>query len=369
MTCDDDPIQRRATPLASLIKERIRRDGPISVLDYMSLCLHHPEHGYYRGRAAIGAEGDFITAPEISQAFGEIIGLWSGVVWQSMGAPRHINLVELGPGRGTLLRDALRAMRAVPGFLDALSVHLVESSPQLEANQRSALADTSVPLAWHGSAADLPPGPMILLANEFLDTCPAAQLEVLTDGIAMRGVGLDQSGALAFVRLPPVIRVDPGDLGISPLPAPGSIIEQQSFAFLLDLLAMSGDDPFAGLFIDYGYISPTAGSSLQAVRAHRAEHPLTSPGEADLTVHVDFSAFGRLAEASALACDGPLTQAEFLGRLGIVDRASRLMASNPSKAAEIEAGVARLISPGAMGVRFKALGVRSPGLPPLPGFA
>jgi SAM-dependent MidA family methyltransferase len=369
MTYDYDPGERRATPLADIIKERIRREGPISILDYMSLCLNHPEHGYYRSKPAIGAAGDFVTAPEISQVFGEIIGLWSGVVWQSMEMPPHINLVELGPGRGTLLRDALRAARAVPGFLDALSVNLVEASARLEAEQRAALAATGLPLAWHSSAADLPPGPMIVLANEFLDACPAAQLEVLSDGIAMLGVGLDAGGALEFVRLPPVIGIDPGDLRISPVPPPGAIIEQQSFAFLLDLLWERGDDLFAGLFIDYGHLAPAAGSTLQAVRAHRAEHPLASPGEADLTVHVDFSAFRSLAEASGLLCDGPLTQAEFLGRLGIVERASRLMAANPAKAAEIEVGVARLIAPSGMGTRFKAIGVRSPTVPPLPGFA
>lgn len=369
MTYDYDPDERRATPLADLIKERIRRDGPISVLDYMGLCLNHPEHGYYRTRPAIGASGDFVTAPEISQAFGEIIGVWTGVVWQSMAMPRRLNLVELGPGRGTLLRDALRAARAVPGFLDALSVHLVEASPRLEAEQRAALAGTGQPIAWHGSAADLPPGPTIVLANEFLDACPAAQLEVLSDGIAMLGVGLDAGGALAFVRLPPVIRIDPDNLGISPVPGRGAIIEQQGFAFLLELLAGRGDDLLAGLFIDYGHLAPAAGSTLQAVRAHRAEHPLASPGEADLSVHVDFSAFRSLAEASALLCDGPLTQAEFLGRLGIVERASRLMAANPTRAAEIEAGVARLIAPGGMGTRFKAIGVRSPEVPPLPEFA
>lgn len=364
-----DATARRDTPLARLIKQHIDRDGPLSVLEYVRLCLEHPEHGYYRTKPVLGARGDFITAPEISQIFGELIGLWSAVVWRAMGRPPLLNLVELGPGRGTLMADALRALRVMPDCLAALRGHLVESNAVLMQAQRDTLHQAPCPVTWHASPAELPQGPTILLANEFLDTCPAAELEVVDEGLAMRGVGLDAAGELTFVRLSPVIKANAADLGIDPAPAPGTIIEQQSFAVLLDLLSGAGAAPFAGLFIDYGYETPSTGASLQAVRNHSPEHPLTSPGEADLTVQVNFAAFRRLAEAAGLACDGPIPQAEFLGALGIMERASRLMAANPAKALAIETAVARLMAPAGMGSRFKVIGVRTPALATLPGFA
>ncbi len=361
-----DPEFRRATPLALQLEHRIRRDGPISVRQYMDACLNDPVHGYYRTQRAIGQEGDFVTAPEISQAFGELIGLWAAVVWQQMGSPAQFNLVELGPGRGTLMADLLRATRGVPGFLGAARIALVEPNPVLVAAQKQRLGDHAAAARWYSDLSEIRPAPTILLANEVLDVVPVCQHLRLADGWREMGVGLDASGRLAFQVLP--------EPGAPRLPdqitdsAPGDVFEQRDCgAVVSGLQRLAGSGPVAALFIDYGHTGPAFGDTLQAVRSQHYEHPLTSPGEADITAHVDFSAFGTQARAAGFVCDGPVTQAEFLGSLGIVQRASRLMAANAAKAGTIEAGVARLMAPGGMGLRFKVLGVRSPGLGLLPG--
>lgn len=361
-----DPDERRDTPLARKLKERIRRDGPISVAEYMRACLQDPEHGYYRKAPAIGAGADFITAPEISQVFGELIGLWCAVVWQEIGSPEKLNLVELGPGRGTLLRDALRAARRVPAFERAVSVFLVETSEPLRAVQRETLSGAVVSVGWLTETAslhELADQPCMVLGNEFLDTLPASQIVRTEHGWRERGVALDTAGGLVFCT----IEREEGDLGGVDNGEPGAVRERRSFEPLL--AALAGRPPVAALFIDYGHVRTSPGDTLQAVRGHRAEHPLSGPGEADLTVQVDFEAFSVAARAASFAIDGPVTQAEFLGSLGIMQRASRLMAANPAKAAAIETGVARLMSPTGMGSRFKVIGVRSLNLPPLPGFA
>jgi SAM-dependent MidA family methyltransferase len=365
-----DPEARRATPLARVLEQRMRRDGPISVRDYMHACLQDEAHGYYRTRTAIGAAGDFITAPEISQVFGELIGLWCAVVWQQMRAPTRVNLVELGPGRGTLMRDALRAAKVLPGFLDAVMVHLVESSATLREIQAATLCDDARRPTWHDSLETLPGAtPTIVVANELLDALPIRQLVASPGGLVERMVGLDDAGRLVFLH---GSTVGPPPDGVA-APADGELVEIGDFSMLAPLGGLARRAPVAGLCIDYGHWmsppdGPIAGETLQAVRHHAAEHPLTSPGEADLTAHVDFAAFGRQAARQGFAVDGPVTQAEFLGSLGILQRASRLMAANPAKAHEIEAGVARLMAVPGMGNRFKAIGIRSAGLAPLPGF-
>ncbi len=358
------------TPLGEELVARIKREGPISVAAYIEACLYDPAHGYYRKRDAIGRSGDFITAPEISQVFGELIGLWCAVVWRQMGEPGTLRLVELGPGRGTLMRDALRAARALPPFRAALHVHLVETNTSLAAQQRATLADADVPLTW---STDLDAatcgGPVIIIANEFLDTLPIAQW-VRHDGHwRKRCVGLGGEGRLAFVdgasdpdvRLPPAIAESARE---------GDILETRAAALARwsETLAALGT-PLAALFIDYGHVAPSLGDTLQAVRMHRYDDPLAAPGEADLTAQVDFSAVTAAMQRCGLACDGPVTQAEFLGALGIAERASLLMATNPAKAAGIEGDIARLMAPGGMGTRFHATGVRSRELAALPGFA
>ena len=361
-----DPQARRATPLAAKLAERIRRDGPITVHDYMTACLTDPDHGYYRTRDAIGRGGDFVTAPEISQVYGELIGLWAAVVWQQIGRPAPFALVELGPGRGTLMADALRATRIVPGFAAAARVHLVEVSEALRRIQSATLGAHGAEATWHEHVTQVPAGPAIVIANEFVDALPVEQFVRQDVGWRSRAVDLDAVGCLAFSadRAGPVHFPRGAPLTSSP----GTIFERRTtmdLAFGLARLAKAGG--MGAVVIDYGHTLSGPGDTLQAVRAHRFEHPLTSPGEADLTAQVDFSALADSARSFELAVDGPVTQAEFLGSLGIVERASRLMASNPAQAAAIEAGVARLLAPGGMGSRFRAIGVRSSCLPPLPG--
>jgi SAM-dependent MidA family methyltransferase len=356
----------RETPLASVIKARIARDGPISVADYMDVCLQDAEHGYYRGRAAIGASGDFVTAPEISQVFGEIIGLWCAVVWQQMGAPPALRLIELGPGRGTLVRDALRAARVVPAFRAALRVELIESNATLAGVQREALESEGVAVSWSQgpSAGD---GPVIVIANEFLDTLPAEQWIFRNGAWHQRLVGLDASDRLAFVDRPLVDDVKlPSEL---PGPADGDIFETRWRAFdALGRKLASLGAPLAGLFIDYGHTVPGYGDTLQAVASHRFTNPLEAPGEADLTAQVDFASFREALHRHGVIGDGPVPQAEFLGQLGAVERASRLMAANPQRVGELEAGFARLTAPAGMGSRFQAMGIRSVDIPLLPAF-
>jgi len=354
-----------ATPLARQLAERIAQSGPIDVADYFAACLNDAEHGYYRRQPAIGREGDFITAPEISQIFGELIGLWCAVVWQQMGTPTTVRLIELGPGRGTLMRDALRAARLVPGFRAALRVELVEINEHLIAMQRATLAGAEVSIRWT-HALEPGDGAAIVIGNEFLDTLPISQL-VFTDGVWRRRlVGLDAAGALAFTT------GEPAEAALAATapqaPGDGDIFESRGAALTAFAAALAqAGDPLAALFIDYGHPKPACGDTLQALSAHRYADPLGSPGEHDLTSQVDFSSVADAMRAHGLACDGPVTQAEFLGRLGVVERASRLMTANSSRAAEIEGAVSRLIAPGGMGTRFLALGARSHGLQPLPG--
>lgn len=365
-----DAAARRDTPLARKLKERIRRDGPLPLADYMLACLQDEEHGYYRTKTAIGAKGDFVTAPEISQVFGELIGLWCAVVWQQMGAPKTFNLVELGPGRGTLMADALRAARALPGFLAACQLQLIETSETLRRVQAQTLSGAVQSMSWHTRLDRVPPNPSIVVANEFLDTFAIDQF-VMADGVwRRRAVGLDGDGHLQLVN-------DPREVAALPVPAgavasEGAVFERPTadVARLLqrDLDRLAGAAPLAALFIDYGYAATGLGDTLQAVREHKPEHPLTSPGEADLTAYVDFEAFGTAARKAGFTVEKPVPQAYFLGQLGILERAKRLMAANPAKALELETGVVRLMAVPGMGSRFMAIGVRSDSLPSLPGF-
>jgi NADH dehydrogenase [ubiquinone] 1 alpha subcomplex assembly factor 7 len=361
---------RRETPLLPLLREEIGRAGALPVSRYMEHCLRHPEHGYYCAQRAIGVEGDFITAPEISQIFGELIGLWCAVVWQSIGLPSELQLIEVGPGRGTLMSDALRALRKVPGLDNALSVHLIEVSPILRSAQEAKLSALPCRIRWHETLAAVPvDGPRIAIANEFLDTLPVEQYVQTDTGPRLRTVELDTEGQLVFATDPssPVPLIMQRRLAGT---APGTVAEVPAHDFgFLDALALNKDHSGVALFIDYGHEVSGTGETLQAVRGHRFEHVLTSPGEADLSAQVDFSALREAANARGLEVEGPLPQAEFLGQLGILERASRLMAANPLQARDIEAGVLRLMAPNGMGTRFKTIAVKSHLLPDLPGFA
>ncbi len=360
---------RRVTPLGEILKMEIAANGPISVDTYMRHCLSDPQHGYYTTQSGIGRDGDFTTAPEISQVYGELLGLWAAVAWQQMGAPGRVNLIELGPGRGTLMSDALRAARLLPGFVNAIDVHLCEINPYFRERQAEQLEPHQISITWHETWPELGPSPSIVIANEFLDTIPGSQWTRDAKGAWHEiQVGLDKKGQLSFVRTPRHPLFDEADL--PPALTTDPIYTEADFSGLIaDLAQQAETGNLAALFIDYGHTSSAWGDTLQAVRNHRAEHPLKSPGQADLSLAVDFGTFQRAAESSNLICDGPVTQAEFLGQLGIAERASKLMTNNPDRANEIESAIFRLMSATGMGTLFHAIGVRSFGTEPLPGFA
>ena len=338
------------------------------VAQYMRVGLADPRQGYWRRTDTIGATGDFVTAPEISQVFGELIGLWSAVVWQGMGRLSPLRFVELGPGRGTLMRDARRAARAMPQFLDAATIHLIEVSASLREIQRRTLLPPhrgegdSPAIVWHGALDQVPPGAAIVIANEFLDALPIRQLVYGGDAWHERVIDMGPESSLRFAVGPRVEFRGPATQ------ESGSIVELRAGEDdVLRALAVRAD-PCVALFIDYGPAEPSIGDTLQAVRRHAYADPLLGPGTADLTAHVQFAALAAKARAAGLATHGPITQAEFLGRLGIVERTQRLMAANPERAGEIEAAVQRLISPAGMGGLFKVIAVGSPHLPPPPPF-
>jgi NADH dehydrogenase [ubiquinone] 1 alpha subcomplex assembly factor 7 len=353
---------RCATGLLAVLRERIRRHGPLRLDAYMAMCLVDPEHGYWNKPHSIGADGDFITAPEISQVFGELLGLWAAITWQRMGKPALVRLVELGPGRGTLMRDALRAAGLVAAFRAAVSLHLIEMSPALRRLQQAVLAGAPA-LFWHEHLADVPAGPAIVIGNEFLDALPIRQL-VFGEGVwRERTVELDSAGALRF-GLGEVVPFQ----GHAPA-RPGDVAELRSGedAVLGELKNRAA--PISALLIDYGPAEPAYGDTLQGVRRHAYVEPLSDPGDVDLTAHVGFAALAAKARGAGLSVHGPLTQAEFLGRLGIIERAARLMAANPAEAGQIEAAVQRLLMPNGMGGHFKVLAVGSPQLPSPAPFA
>ncbi|MET4702151.1 NADH dehydrogenase [ubiquinone] 1 alpha subcomplex assembly factor 7 [Constrictibacter sp. MBR-5] len=357
------------TPLADLLRRRIAQQGPITVAAFMAEALGHPRHGYYMRRDPFGTAGDFVTAPEISQMFGELLGLWCAERWLAMGRPAKVALVELGPGRGTLMSDALRAARGVPGFLAALSVHLVETSPPLRAAQRATLATVEVPVAWHDGVESVPPAPMLLLANEFLDALPIRQFVRMPAGWHERMIGW-HDGAFHFTvapgRSPLADALSPAASG-APLGAVAELCPP-AIALAGTVAARIRAAGGAALFVDYGHARSAAGDTLQAVRNHRHVPVLEAAGEADITAHVDFEAVARAAGEAGATVLGPVDQGTLLRRLGIETRAATLARAAPAKAAQVEAACRRLIAPGEMGTLFKALAVIAPGQTTPAGF-
>jgi NADH dehydrogenase [ubiquinone] 1 alpha subcomplex assembly factor 7 len=352
------------------IRDEIAAAGPMDVATFIAHALGDSEHGYYRTRDPLGSAGDFVTAPEISQMFGELIGLWCAEVWTRLGAPRPVRLIELGPGRGTMMADALRAVaRAAPDFRAAIELHLVETSPALRAVQRARLADAA-PI-WHDDAAAVPAGPALILANEFLDALPVHQLERTAAGWCARQVAIAPAGQLAFQ-----VASEPSPHGALLAPAVaaaplGSVAELSPAARELvgALACRIVGQGGAALLIDYGHTMSAPGDSLQAVRGHRRHPVLEAPGEADLTSHVDFAALADIAGTLA-AVHGPVTQAAFLRQLGIVARAEALARDKPAAAAlGVRAALGRLIEPSQMGTLFKVMAIGAPGDPAPPGFA
>ena len=353
------------------IRRRIAAGGPMPVADYMRLCLTHPEHGYYVKRDPLGAGGDFITAPEISQMFGELIGVWMATVWRQMGAPENFRIVELGPGRGTLLDDALRATKKVPGFHQAAVLHLVEVSPTLRELQERRLKKTGLAILWHDRIEDVPGGPSIIVANEFLDALPVYQAVRQEDGWHERVVALNADGNLAFDAAREPMQFFDTSLPRALCQAPlGSIYEWRADSIALELGRRTRDEG-AALIIDYGHAHSGLGDTLQAVARHAFTDPLRAPGQADLTAHVDFEALAQCAETMGARIHGPIAQRDLFLRLGIKERAAALKsAASQEKAAQIELAFSRLIAGGArgMGELFKALAIGAPKLGALPGF-
>jgi NADH dehydrogenase [ubiquinone] 1 alpha subcomplex assembly factor 7 len=357
-------------PLEADIRRRIAAAGPMPVGEYMAICLGDPDYGYYRTRDPLGAGGDFITSPEISQMFGELIGLWMAAVWTRMDQPKRIAVIELGPGRGTLMNDALRAVKVLPAFRAAVELHLVEISPALQQQQQKTLADQKVPITWHDSLADVPEGPAIIVANEFFDALPVNQAVKTDSGWYERRIGIDSGGHLAFTvadqplqgfepLLPPAVRAAPV----------GAIFEWRSETEAMELGRRIARDGGAALVIDYGHAESAAGDTLQAVAHHAYADVLGAPGRVDLTAHVDFEALARSADAMGARAYGPITQGQLLRQLGIKTRAAKLKAHTSSPGAiGIDAAFARLTGhgPGEMGSLFKAVAFAHPaiGIPP-----
>lgn len=340
---------------------QIRAGGPMSVAQYMTACLHDPLDGYYATRPALGEAGDFITAPLVSQMFGELLGLWMVEAWMALGRPSPVRLVEMGPGDGTLMSDMRRAQRVAPDFLAASEVWLVEVSEPLRALQAEALDE---PARWVGSLAEIPGGaPILLVANELLDCLPPRQFVRTDDGWAERMVGLDDSDNLVFG-----LSRSPLDHALPEAPV-GSVLEHSPAQAALgaELGARLAADGGAALLIDYGRAEPGFGDTLQALRRHRKQEPLANPGEADLTVHADFPAVLAAAQAEGAEAAPLLTQGEFLVRLGIGARAEALANARPDRSERIERQLERLVSPDQMGELFKVACLHQPGLK-APGF-
>jgi NADH dehydrogenase [ubiquinone] 1 alpha subcomplex assembly factor 7 len=355
--------------IADKIVRRIRAEGPLTVAAFMAMALHDPESGYYARRAPIGAAGDFTTAPEISQVFGELIGLWCAELWERIGRPDPVVLAELGPGRGVLMSDLLRAAGTVPEFRRTLRICLVEASPVLRAEQERRLRQAQP--AWVTRVEELPDGLMLIVANEFLDALPIRQFVRGSGGWSERMVAVDPEGDLVFVDGPesPVASLlVPGGLSHC---APGTIAEICPAALALAgaLGSRLACQPGAALFIDYGYFPTAPGPTLRALQRHRPVCPLAAPGTADLSAHVDFAAFAEAARAAGAENYGPISQGRFLTALGAGLRLAALSArASPAQRRSLESGMRRLLAPGEMGDLFKVVALVSPGLPSPAGF-
>ncbi|TBN37488.1 class I SAM-dependent methyltransferase [Paracoccus subflavus] len=341
------------TALAAIIAARIRATGPMTLADYMELCLLHPQHGYYTARDPFGLRGDFTTAPEIHQMFGELCGLALAQAWIDQNRPAPFTLAEPGPGRGTLMADMLRAMGKVPGMTDAAQVTLIEVSPVLRQVQRDRLG----PVAHLSGVDDLPERPLFLIANEFFDALPIRQYQRIDKGWAERMVGLSDAGLC--LGLGPVVPLPrdgrPGDV-VEECPAAPAIVE----AIARRIAAHGG----AAIIVDYGGWNGY-GDTFQALRGHRPEDPLVHPGEADLTAHVDFAPLAAAAIRAGAVASRPVPQGDWLLSLGAAQRAERLAAGGDAGAG---AALRRLTHPDEMGHLFKAMAVWPRGATPVPGF-
>jgi len=372
MTSSDDEF-RPAEMLAARLRERIRTEGPLSVAAFMAEALFDPMAGFYATKDPLGAANDFITAPEISQMFGELLGLWTAEVWGQMGAPAPVQLIELGPGTGRMMGDMLRAGRAMPGFLEACDVTLVEASPALKMVQGDTLAKAPVPVRWAKELEKAQSGPCVIVSNEFLDCLPIRQAVRVAGRWRERVVGVDPSDPDRFafglgpvlteadlLGLPEALRDAEEGALVELRPGDGPLME----AVAARLTAHSG----YALFIDYGADRPEFGDTLQAIRKHEKVDPLDGPGTADLTAWAAFDRLGALGQAAGLEVYGPLGQGAFLTGLGIEQRAAALSrGAAPEARARLKRQLDRLTGASDMGALFKVMAFASPGLPAPPG--
>lgn len=357
--------------LKTVLTSLIQSEGPLSVARYMEEALSHPTYGYYKRKDPFGIAGDFITAPEISQIFGELLGIWCAVVWQSMGSPSPFMLVEIGPGRGTLMRDMLRGTRHVTGFHQAMEVHLIETSPHLVGLQQRMLKDEPIRCFWHTDITYLPEKPLVLVANELFDALPVYQYVKTEQGWREKRVGLDAAGELVFA--------------LSPMPTPmaerlnkehghvpeGSVFElcPAGINLMRDIALRVKEQRGAALIVDYGYDCYGYKNTLQALKKHQYHPVLETPGEADVTAHVDFLSLIDAADCCEVDVYGAIPQSTLLSRLGIELRAKALLdRADANQQQEIVSSVKRLMAPEEMGILFKAIAVVAPGMSAPPAF-
>ncbi len=342
--------------LKAIIKAQIRASGPMNLADYMALCLGHPDHGFYMTSDPLGTEGHFTTAPEISQMFGELIGLWLAQAWAEQGSPNPVRLIELGPGRGTLMADALRAAGAVPGFAEAADLWLVETSRALRAEQARRLPGAH----WAERLEQVPQGPALIVANEFFDALPVRQFLATSVGWREKQVGIEDDRLVWGLSAPL-----PGQREVPE----GAWREESSAAqvFAGEVARRISGDGGAALIIDYGFLAADrpSGFTLQALRRHAPADPLKAPGSADLTWLIDFDHLARALCPLATAC---VTQGEYLTTLGIGQRAASLANSQPDQADAIADALERLTGADQMGRLFKVLAAWPQGTPAPPGF-
>jgi SAM-dependent MidA family methyltransferase len=350
--------------LASRIKELISETGPIPVSQYMALCLFDPEEGYYTTREPFGAKGDFITAPEVSQMFGELVAVWLYSAWQAQGAPADAIFAEIGPGRGTLMRDMTRTWASLPAA-GAVRRALIETSPRLTALQKEALGESAA--TWHRDVSELPTAPLFIVGNELFDAVPIRQFVKTAHGWRERCVSLDEAGDLRFVAGAASI-----DAALLPPQAAGAVdgvifeIAPARTALMQEISLRIARNGGAALFIDYGHLEPGLGDTFQALRAHTPANVLADPGQADLTSHVDFAALAAAAREAGLKAR-TMTQGEFLVGMGLLERAGQLGSTGDATLRQrLTSEVHRLAGPDEMGDLFKVLMVaRDPnGLPP-----
>lgn len=353
--------------LTALLRDQILASGPMSIADYMAAALSHPEYGYYMTRDPFGVSGDFTTSPEISQIFGEMVGIWCATVWKQLGGG-PISLVEFGPGRGTLMADVLRATRNTQGFHEALSLHMVETSAVLAHAQYTRLRHEHPRIEWLDSVQEIPPARTLFIGNEFFDALPIKQQVMTASGICERRVGWDEAAhQFLFTLAPPGLSLAKSGTTI-PV---GTVMEQSpaSRSIMRQIAHHLREHGGGALFIDYGYLGEAHTDTLQAMKAHLYHPVLVDPGTADLTAHVDFTSLMAIAREAGLTVPPLLNQGAWLERMGAKLRLEMLLKhASPEQRSHLVSGLERLTSPQAMGELFKVMAVVSDARIEIPGF-